>query len=211
MCYDIGTNANMRSLFMQIKTYIDAAKLGFVVLAMLAMQTEALFAEAPLYAQTPKSAARAYTDNTSVEAQDILWLSRILYSESKVREEQIMVAWVVRNRVESGYRGAESYKDVAKSPAQFSGLWPNDNQYKLNISRSYETKGDKAWDQALAIAQAVYFASDALRPISDTVQHFYSPMSVLRDPHWSVGKKPAMVLRDSETGSVRFAFYDGVR
>ena len=191
--------------YMQFINYRDLAKLAFIAVVILALQAQALMAE------TAKSPLKAYTDVSSQESQDILWLSRILYSESKVREEQIMVAWVVRNRVESGYRGAESYKDVAKSPAQFSGLWPNDNQYKLNISRSYETKGDKAWDQALAIAQAVYFASDALRPISDTVQHFYSPMSVLRDPHWSVGKKPAMVLRDSETGSVRFAFYDGVR
>jgi len=210
MCYDIGTNANMRSLFMQIKTYIDAAKLGFVVLAILAMQTQALFAEAPLYAQTPKSAARAYTDNTSVEAQDILWLARILYSESKVREEQIMVAWVVRNRVDTLYRGASSYKEVALSPNQFSGLWPSDAQYKLNMSRSYKTGGDKAWDQALAIAQAIYFADDSIRPISETVRHFYSPLAVVRDPNWSAGKKPAILLRDSD-GAVRFAFYDNVR
>ena len=107
-------------------------------------------------------------------------------------------------------KDAKSYEDVALSPAQFSGLWPSDTQYKLNISRSYSTKGDKAWDQALAIAQAVYFAPEAWRPISETVRHFYSPVAVLRDPHWAEGKKPSLVLRNEE-GAVRFAFYDSVR
>lgn len=198
-------NALLRSLFMQIKTYIDAGKLALVIIAILALQAQSLFA------QTVKSPLKAYTDLSSQESQDILWLARILYSESKVREEQIVIAWVVRNRVDSGFRGADSIKDVAMSPSQFSGLWPSDAQYRLNITRSYETKGDKAWDQALGIAAAVYFADDSIRPISEKVLHFYSPMSVLRDPSWAVGKKPAMVLRDSDTGNVRFAFYDSVR
>jgi hypothetical protein len=190
---------------MQIRNYIDAAKLAFAVLAILSLQANVILAD-----DTRGKQLNAYTDPKSTEAQEILWLSRILYSESKIREEQIMVAWVVRNRVESMYRGAKSYEDVALSPAQFSGLWPSDAQYKLNISRTYETKGDKAWDQALAVAQAVYFAPEALRPIAETVRHFYSPVAVLRDPHWTEGKKPALVLRN-DAGSVRFAFYDGVR
>ncbi|MEK7535489.1 MAG: cell wall hydrolase [Patescibacteria group bacterium] len=190
---------------MQLKNYKDLAMLGLVIVTILAFQTQALFA------QSQKSALRAYTDMSSVEAQDVLWLARILYSETKVREEQIIVAWVVRNRVESNFRGAESYKDVALSPSQFSGLWPSDSQYKLNISRSYEIKGDVSWTQALAIAQAVYFADDSLRPISENVRHFYSPEAVLKDPKWAVGKKPALVMRDSDKGTIRFAFYSGVK
>src|SRR3989338_6592498 len=198
-------DANMRHLFMQIKNYIDATKLLFVVVAILALQANVLLAS-----DSRGKQINAYTDLFSQEAQDVLWLARILYSESKVREEQIIVAWVVRNRVESGYRGAESYKDVALSPAQFSGLWPVDSQYKLNISRNYKTKGDKAWDQAMAIAQAVYLAPETLRPIAETVRNFYSPIAVTRDPHWVSGMKPSLVLRNDE-GAVRFAFYDGVR
>ena len=198
-------DANMRPLFMQIKNYIDATKLLFVVVAILALQANVLLAS-----DSRGKQINAYTDLFSQEAQDVLWLSRILYSESKVREEQIIVAWVVRNRVESGYRGAQSYKDVAISPAQFSGLWPSDSQYKLNISRDYKIKGDRAWDQAIAIAQAVYFAPETLRPIPGTVRHFYSPMSVSRDPNWINDKKPSVVLR-SDDGAVRFAFYDGIR
>src|SRR3990167_5555288 len=104
---------------MQIKNYIDAAKLGFIVVSILALQAHTLMADDSRQAQI-----NAYTKAESREAKDILWLARILYSESKVREEQIIIAWVVRNRVESGFRGAQSYKDVAISPAQFSGLWP---------------------------------------------------------------------------------------
>ena len=189
---------------MQTKNYIDAAKLGFIILAMLAFQAQSLFAE------VTKSPLRAYTDNQSAEAQDILWLARIIYSETKVREEQIVVAWVVRNRVETNFRGAESYKDVALAPAQFSGLWPSDSQYKLNMSRGYQSSGDLAWTQALVIAQAVYFADESLRPIPQTVRHFYSPEAVMRDPHWVSGQKASLVLRDYK-GSIRFAFYDNVR
>ncbi len=193
---------------MQFKNYSDMAKLGFVIVTILTFQAHSLWADSISNAKS--SMVSAYTNPTSIEATEILWLARILYSESKVREEQIVVAWVVRNRVESGFRGAKSYKDVATSKSQFSGLWPSDAQYKLNISRTYETVGDKAWDQSLGIAQAVYFANDFLRPIGKNVRHFYSPISVLKDPAWTEGKKPAIVLR-SETGAVRFAFYDGVR
>ena len=195
---------------MQIKNYIDATKLAIAVVAILALQANVLMASTDAKSEAKSKQLSAFTDQKSQEAEDILWLSRVLYSESKVREEQIVVAWVVRNRVESGFRGAKVYKDVALSPAQFSGLWASDNQYKLNISRSYDTKGDKAWDQALAIAQAVYLAPEALRPISETVRHFYSPEAVLRDPNWATGKKPALVMRNDE-GAIRFAFYDGVR
>lgn len=190
---------------MQIKNFIDATKLAFAVVAIIALQANVLLAS-----DVRGKQLSAYTDPKSPEATEVLWLARILYSESKVREEQIVVAWVVRNRVESSYKGADSFKDVALSPAQFSGLWPSDKQYKLNITRSYDTKGDKAWDQALAVAQAVYFADEALSPISDTVRHFYSPAAVLRDPHWAEGQKPALVMRNND-GAVRFAFYDSVR
>ena len=86
-------NALLRSLFMQIKTYIDASKLLLIVIVIVAFQAQSIFA------QTVKSPLKAYTDLSSSEASDILWLGRILYSESKVREEQIVIAWVVRNRV----------------------------------------------------------------------------------------------------------------
>lgn len=189
---------------MQIKNYIDAAKLGLLVILIIGFQAQTLFAD------VAKSPVRAYTDYSSSEAQDILWLARIVYSETKVREEQIIVAWVVRNREESGFMGAETYKDVALSPNQFSGLWPSDAQYKINMSRGYDDKKDAAWQQALSIAQAVYFADESLRPISENVKHFYSPSGVLRDPSWIKGKKPALTMRD-DNGTVRFAFYESVQ
>ena len=189
---------------MQTQNYIDAGKFLFVALAILALSAQTLFAE------QSKSALRAYTDLSSIEAQDILWLGRILYSESKVREEQIMVAWVVRNRAESSFRGADSYKDVALSPSQFSGLWPGDPQYKNNMSPNYSDTNNKEWQQALAIAQAVYFADESLRPIGKSVRHFYSPIAITRDPHWASNKKPILTMRN-DRGAVRFAFYDNVR
>ena len=163
-----------------------------------------------LLAEAPKSAIKAYTDYSSTEARDILWLARIIYSESKTTEEQILIAWVVRNRVETGFRGADSYKEVALSHGQFSGLGLGDPQYKLNISRNYNTTDDKAWMQALTVAQAVYFADDSLRPISIETRHFYSPISVLNNPKWAKDKEPSIELKNDD-GEVRFAFYAGVK
>ncbi|WP_240332831.1 hypothetical protein [Salinibacter ruber] len=44
-----------------------------------------------------------------------LWLARAIYSETKLPHEQELVAWVVRNRVETAYRGRRTYRAVAGS------------------------------------------------------------------------------------------------
>jgi len=142
--------------------------------------------------------------------EEILWLARVVYSETKNSDEQVLVAWVVRNRVETEFRG-ETYKEVAKSSGQFSGLNISDAQYLHNISRDYDSSGE-SWEKALDIAEAVYFSPDFLRPFPKTVRHFYSPLSVSISPEWSADSKPVIVIRDSsEDRNIRFAFYDGVK
>jgi hypothetical protein len=144
-------------------------------------------------------------------SREILWLARIIYSETKEANEQVLVAWVARNRVETAYRGRDTYHGVAIDKGQFSGLNPRDNQYLHNISRSYVSRGE-SWDSALEIAEAVYSSSGYLRPFSKSVRHFYSPRAVRFDPKWAADHKPALVIRDSsEDRHVRFAFYDGIK
>lgn len=49
-------------------------------------------------------------EGVAVTEDEILWLARTIFSETKRPHEQELVAWVVRNRVETGYRGNATYE-----------------------------------------------------------------------------------------------------
>lgn len=136
---------------------------------------------------------------------EILWFARTIYSETKTAEEQTLVAWVIRNRVESALY-PETYKEVVLQKGQFSGMHPSDAQYWTNVTLGFEDHSP-SWDSAVSIAKAVYFADPILRPLPKTVMHFYSPVSVTRTPSWAEGLEPAHTVRDAKTNSVRFAFF----
>ena len=195
-----------KTMTIPTRDWLNFFKFGSMILAVFVLQIHPLLAEGltPNATSTNISTrATAYTDYSSPEAQDILWLARVIYSETKIKEEQIVVAWVVRNRVETKYRGESTYKEVALDPSQFSGIKPA-------VKLDYSDTDMKIWQDSITIARAVYFADSSLRPVAQSVRHFYSPEVVVRDPNWAKNKKPAMVLRDSD-GSVRFAFYDKIR
>jgi hypothetical protein len=154
-----------------------------------------------------------YTDGgtpvmTATDKREILWLARILYSETKRAHEQRLVAWVVRNRVDTSYRG-RTYEAVANSSAQFSGLQPSDPRYEHNMSRWWASNGE-SWESALKIAKEVYFAPESERPFSVTTRHFYSPVAVSK-PAWARGHEAVGVVKSSYHHAPRFAFYARVR
>lgn len=140
------------------------------------------------------------------DEREILWLARAVFSETKDKEAQYLVAWTIRNRVDTGYRGF-SYEDVVKSKNQYSGLQPRDAQYKLNISLDYEDAdtAHQSWSSALSVASEVYFADDSARPFPITVRHFYSP-KVVSEPSWASGKTPHLAMQNPS-----FAFYNNVK
>lgn len=142
---------------------------------------------------------------SSTVDDEILWFARTIYSETKKAEEQRLVAWVIRNRVESGLYG-DSYEEVVLARGQFSGMHATDKQYSINISLDY---GDTSpsWDSALSIARSVYYADTVLNPLSSEVRHFYSPISVINTPSWALGLEPAHTVADPVTSHIRFAFY----
>jgi hypothetical protein len=154
-----------------------------------------------------------YTDGgtpvmTATDKREILWLARILYSETKRTHEQRLVAWVVRNRVDTGYTG-QTYEEVANHSAQFSGLQPSDPRYEHNMSRWWASNGE-SWESALKIAKEVYFAPESHRPFSVTTRHFYSPVAVSK-PAWAHGREAVRVVKSTRHHAPRFAFYDRVR
>lgn len=144
-----------------------------------------------------------------VSKEDILWLARVIYSETKRPHEQELVAWVVRNRVETAYRGEGTYREVVLDPYQFSAF------NRGSSTRAYYSKlgwnsTAKGFQTALAIAAKVATAEADERPFSKTTRHFYSKRSMVggATPAWARGMRP--VALDRQVEADRFRFYDKI-
>lgn len=142
---------------------------------------------------------------------ETLWLARAIYSESKRPEEQALIAWVIRNRVETGYRGKRSFQSVVLDPWQFSAFLDDapKRDFYANLTPAERYKG---WRTALAIAHAVRHADDDHRPFSPKTRHFYSERSLkgARPPAWADGRIPLDVDPIIEIDERRFRFFEDV-
>lgn len=142
---------------------------------------------------------------------ETLWLARCIYSETKRPEEMELVAWVVRNRVETKYRGRDSYRDVVLDPYQFSAFNPGSRKRWFYSELDPATE-IRSWQKALTIAHGVKQAAPSYRPFSVTTRHFYSERSMVgrRHPEWALGKTPVRPERQILLDQRRFRFYDDV-
>jgi hypothetical protein len=142
---------------------------------------------------------------------ETLWLARAIYSETKRPEEMDLVAWVVRNRVETRYRGRDSYREVVLDPYQFSAFNPGSRKgwFYSGLDPSTEIR---SWQRALVIARSVRDADARLRPFSSTTRHFYSERSMVgrQYPEWALGKRPVVPERPYTIEQRRFRFYEGI-
>ncbi len=132
---------------------------------------------------------------TPIQQDEVLWLARCIYSESDRAHEQRLVAWVVRNRVETKYRG-ETYRKVILETRQFSAFnEPSIHRKHLLSLNQYSLS--RVWRQALEIALDVYQVSASKRPFHITTRHFYSPISMEggRTPRWAVNATPLSAAR----------------
>ena len=151
-----------------------------------------------------------------VDASEIdtetLWLARCIYSETKQPVEQELVAWVIRNRVETGYRGERTFKSVILDPYQFSAFIPGSRTARFYSSLDVNSKR-AGWQRALAIAHHVRNSDEVRRPFSEETRHFYSERSMVgvKHPAWSEGKQPVAVNRRDEINPERFRFFERVR
>ena len=144
-----------------------------------------------------------------LEQDEVLWLARCIYSESDRAHEQRLVAWVVRNRAETNYRGA-TYREVVLEPRQFSAF--NEPSIRRNHILSLTPQSpSKAWRIALGIALEVYKAKPSQRPFSITTRHFYSPVSMRggRTPKWAKNIEPLSSVRLG-VDPHRFRFFAGI-
>lgn len=142
---------------------------------------------------------------------ETLWLARAIYSESKRPNEQLLVAWVVRNRVETRYRGKSTYEGVILDPYQFSAFLPQ------NVKRPYYTgltarSHAPGWQHALRIALAVRTLDDMYRPFPVKTRHFFSERSMEDGgaPEWA--RQAVQVSLDGPyvVDSRRFRFFADV-
>lgn len=143
--------------------------------------------------------------------EETLWLARCIYSETKEPVEQELVAWVLRNRVETGYRGADSYKEAVTQPYQFSAFNP-ESRVRRFYSNLNATSTSPGFQRALAIAHNVRNADASRRPFVETTRHFFSERSMAgrRFPAWAKGHEPVDPNRIDEIDPERFRFYADV-
>jgi len=143
--------------------------------------------------------------------QETLWLARCIYAETKRPEEQELVAWIIRNRVETGYRGKHAYESVILDPYQFSTFNPDNERrpYYANLGIQSKAPG---WQRAVFIAYHVRHADSLRRPFSSTTRHFFSERSMVEStrPYWIEGQRPVKPDRHYRIDALRFRFYDGV-
>ena len=143
---------------------------------------------------------------------ETLWLARVIFSESKRPEEQVLVAWVVRNRVDTRYRGRRTYEGVILDPWQFSAFRPGSEKvaFYSGLNAHSQVPG---WQTALRIAHTVQHADSRHRPFSSETRHFYSQrsMSGTAAPSWAHGMSPVEIGYHSiDVEAHRFRFFEDV-
>lgn len=144
---------------------------------------------------------------------ETLWLARAMFSESKRHDEQELIGWTVRNRVESKHRGCTSYQECILDPFQFSAFLPGQpkQSYYTSLLETSEVAG---WQRTLALAYYVRYADVKLRPFGRSVLHFYSEQSMLDPalpPDWVGDLTPITPQRRIQLDEQRFRFYSGVK
>ena len=179
---------------------------------------EELEADASLFELPPDEITQALQNPRKVKPlppevidTETLWLARCVYSETKRPEEQELVAWVVRNRVETRYRGVRSYREAVLDDFQFSAFNPGSRkrQYYSNLKVDSRAPG---WKNALYLAHYVRHADSTLRPFPRQTRHFYSERAMRGRsyPEWSEGLTPVTPQRPFQVDARRFRFFAGV-
>ena len=209
----------MRHILTQTATQVRQNRTAAVVITLFAALVFTL--SALLAPQRPSVTATAVgapqilghvvveAERPRVDREDVLWLARCIYSETKQPHEQELVAWVVRNRVETAYRGNDTYREVVLDPWQFSAF--NSNSPKRSHYTSLTPASRAAgFRTALSIAERVANAPVAARPFTQETRHFYSERSMAggRAPNWASSQRP--VPLKSKVDPRRFRFYDSV-
>ncbi len=157
---------------------------------------------------TPSEEVRPAIQNLPEVDNATLWLARAVYSETKKPHEQELVAWVVRNRVETQYRGQSTYRDVVLDPSQFSAFNYGSGKRSFYMNLQPEMPLD-SWQRALHVAYYVRHADSAYRPFHISTRHFFSQVSMPyhQFPHWASQSHKVDPQWEITLDEWRFRFY----
>jgi hypothetical protein len=194
-------------IMFSVSAGIDADRFGQTMATAMVFGAEAPAAEE---AVADRSIINAVREQRAAAAalpavdNETLWLARVIYSETKRADEQELVAWTVRNRVETSYRGKGTYQAVVLDPWQFSAFNPGPK--RTHYSRLNTGTKAAGFQTAIKIANKVRHADANIRPFDQTTRHFYSERSMVgrKHPAWAVGKTPVQVPGNIDPKRFRF-------
>ena len=139
-------------------------------------------------------------------SRDVMWLTRVNYSETNNPLEMYYVAHVVKNRVEECYRGNCTYKDVALDPYQFSAFNYGNSYYRTVTL----TNASRPLDFIEAKQTAFHAYMDDYDPTKGS-KWFFSQVSMPnhRYPHWAINEGQVNV--NKYINDYRFRFYNKIK
>lgn len=121
---------------------------------------------------------------------ELLYLAKTIWAEARSEgiEGMRLVAWVIRNRVESK-RWPDTYHGVTTQRSQFSAWLRDDPNYpKMADPLGSGLEDRLAWFEALRIADEVMDAPPIDNPLPG-VYHYYDVSLENDPPYWSRGKE----------------------
>jgi len=131
--------------------------------------------------------------------KSIRWTTRAIVSETTRPREMRVIAEIIRNRVESGWRGHQTYKGVILDPYQFSAFNPGRGTPSVYRAMTREnTPFPSIWREARGIAEKVLKAKREDLLTTRRVLHFH---------HRQVTPKWAYRLERVEVGGRRLLAY----
>jgi spore germination cell wall hydrolase CwlJ-like protein len=136
-----------------------------------------------------RDANRLAENNTNglsdAEQREVLWTTRAVLSETKNPREMLLIANVIRNRIDMRYRGKRTAKEVILDPYQFSAFNPGrDSRWRYaNLEQHHIST--RLWRAAWQASRYAMTSSRAVLPITDRcVTHFVHPRNLRRNPEW---------------------------
>ena len=123
----------------------------------------------------------------TLNERQVQWMTRALVSEtSRTGKEMRVIATIIRNRAELGWRGNDTIKEVVLDPYQFSAFNPGRSTARLYRNMTAEnTPHPRLWEEARQVATQVLAAPRSELPTSLNVLHFVHPGSLERPaPKW---------------------------
>jgi len=133
-----------------------------------------------------KRLANSNTEGLSnAEEREVLWATRAVLSETNNPREMLLIANVIRNRVDLGYRGRETAKEVILDPYQFSAFNPGREMRWRYINMEPKHVSSERWEEAWTAARYAMTAPREVLPFDNPcVNHFVHPGGLAGTPNW---------------------------